>query len=258
MTLDFVPKNVTAGKMLVHTEVAEKEYRETALKFIEAIFQEFAKDSMRFFQPDIHLEDPPYLYTERPFDSVILPALHRLCRGLVLAELPVKRSDHETSGRIDYWCIYEGYSFIIEMKSTECCLGYGPKKYRMIGRWGLMCKQLESSENDARKYIEYTKGVIPIGLHFVTAKGSAAKWDYRGQRMTELCKETMQEYADAVSKPHTVDGQVRVHKPSFVGGWIVPQNNRYPIKGEIHPFVMLLGKINPKIQHEGAPERRKK
>lgn len=254
MTLDFEPRALAAGRMLVHTEAAEKEYREVALKFIDALFQEFAKDSMKLFRPDINLEDPPYLYSERTFDSVVLPALHRLCHGLVLAELPADRSDHDVPGRIDYWCIYEGYSFIIEMKSTECCLGYGPKKYRMVGRWGLMCKQLESTNDDVKQYVEHTKGVIPIGLHFVTAKGGASKWDYHGQRMTELCKETMKEYADAISKPHTVDGQVRIHKPSYVAGWIIPQKNRYPRtrEGEIFPFVMLFGKVNPVIKHDGA------
>ena len=258
MTLDLNSKSMATGKMLFHTEAAEKESRKVALEFIEALFQEFTRDSMKLFRPDIKLEDPPYLYTERAFDSVVLPALHRLCHGLVLAEFPINRSDHEVIGRVDYWCIYNDYSFIIEMKSTECCLGYGPKKYRMIGRWGYMCNQLESTIEDAKEFVEHTKGVIPIGLHFVTAKGNSEKWDYRGQRMTELCKNTMQEYADAISKPHTVDGQVRIHKPSFVGGWIIPQKNRYPIEGEIHPFVMLFGRINPRISHAGAPERRKK
>ncbi len=258
MTLDFEPRALTAGRMLVHTEAAEKEYRKVALKFIDAIFQEFAKDSMRLFRPDIKLIDPPYQYSERTFDSVVLPALHRLCHGLVMAEYPIIRSDHDVSGRIDYWCIYEGYSFIIEMKRTECCLGYGPKKYRMVGRWRLMCDQLESAEDDVNVFEEHTEGVIPIGLHFVTAKGSADRWDYHGQRMMELCKDTLQEYADAISKPHTVDGQVRIHKPSYVAGWIIPQKARRLGENETYPFVMLFGKVNPRISHKGAPERRKK
>ena len=120
-----------------------------------------------------------------------------------------------------------------------------------------MCKQLESTEKYVKEFIENTKGIIPIGLHFVTAKGSVDKWDYRGQKMTELCQKTMQEYADAISKPHSVDGQVRVHKPSFVGGWIIPPKARYPKEGEIYPFVMLFGKINPILNHDGAKKKRR-
>lgn len=42
--------------MRVHAEAAEKEFREVALKFIDELFLDFAKDSMKHFRPDYSLD----------------------------------------------------------------------------------------------------------------------------------------------------------------------------------------------------------
>ncbi len=96
--------------------------------------------------------DLPYTYRERQLDSVLLPALSKICNSMVFAELPVKRECNnrhfnieESSGRLDYWCIYKGYRFVIELKhSYDCFTTPNTREEVVTERWLKMNEQLQS------------------------------------------------------------------------------------------------------------------
>lgn len=91
-----------------------------AKRLLESLFFQLSKLSTKFCNEKYDFCDLPYTYTERRLDSVLLPALSKICDSLVLTELPVDRKlkGDLSKGRIDYWCIFEGYSFIIELKQS--------------------------------------------------------------------------------------------------------------------------------------------
>ena len=259
-SLSFTHQTLKSGKILEYSESVKTEYRHVAIELLEALFREFAKGSRRLHDPELNIEDPPYKYSERCFDSVVLPVLHRLCDGLVLAEYPMQRKGREITGHVDYWCLYKEYSFLIEMKKSDCSLGAVIDEEivsdRMLRRWRVMCNQLESLEDDAKEFVEKAKGIVPIGLHFVTVKSRADKWNQTEQQLTKSCKETMQAFANVLSGPYKKNRKTRIHKPNYVASWIIPvEARRCWDEEDLYPFVMLFGRINPLIQHKG-PDRR--
>ena len=67
---------------------------------------------------EYNLNDLPFTYNERSLDAIFLPALHKLCKGVIMTEVRVTRKikdeDNQTiesNGHVDYWCIYNGYSY---------------------------------------------------------------------------------------------------------------------------------------------------
>ena len=56
---------------------------------------EMAHLSLKFDNNRFDSFTPPYLYTERRLDSILLPALSKLCNGLVLTEMPVTRVSYD-------------------------------------------------------------------------------------------------------------------------------------------------------------------
>ena len=121
--------------------------------------------------------DLPYTYSERQLDSVILPTLSQLCGGLVLAELPVDRvvksedGSSFSSGRVDYWCIYRGYTFVIEVKHSYDGIKNNITRQDTLQCWETMVgSQLKSIRKTIRQCCEEkTRGVIRLGLHFITS-----------------------------------------------------------------------------------------
>ncbi|MCQ2148045.1 MAG: hypothetical protein MJZ16_11085 [Bacteroidales bacterium] len=239
----------------------EKDEEVLAFEFINRIFKEFAKGCLLFYKPRRGLIDMPYYYSERRFDSVVLPVLHNLCNGLVLTELPVERIDRKTKevigsghGRVDYWCIYRGYTFVIEMKRTLHNLnGTTIRQHSMIERWQEMHDQLETAREDLKGYTEKTKGIIPIGLHFVTTRTNSTEclneesyYDYM-----ESCEELIDEFKDSLANP-SVGKKV---KPDYSAAWLIPKNVALSsIKDYemICPTVMLFGQIGRVIKHVGS------
>lgn len=161
------------GLSFVETEsnIEENEEFNIAKELIENLFFDMAKLSTKYC---CYL---PYTYSERRLDSVLLPALSKLCNSMVLVEVPAIRecangrfNVEKSNGRIDYWCIYKNYSFVIELKhSFDCFTTNSTKEDRVVSRWIEMHKQLQSLKKDVKGYTEKTKGVIRIGLHMITS-----------------------------------------------------------------------------------------
>ncbi|MBQ1677004.1 MAG: hypothetical protein II065_06185, partial [Bacteroidaceae bacterium] len=165
------------GLSFVETEsnIEENEEFNIAKELIENLFFDMAKLSTKYCNDTFCYL--PYTYSERRLDSVLLPALSKLCNSMVLVEVPAIRecanrrfNVEKSNGRIDYWCIYKNYSFVIELKhSFDCFTTDKTRERNLTSRWVKMHEQLQSLKKAIKNFGEGTKGVIRIGLHTITS-----------------------------------------------------------------------------------------
>ena len=99
----------------------EQEDITIAYRFVKEVFWRVCKQSLLFCNSKYDIIEYPFLFRERQLDSVVLPVISSLCKGLVIAEYPIVRDSNikgfekeDSKGRIDYWCIYKDYSIVID------------------------------------------------------------------------------------------------------------------------------------------------
>lgn len=225
----------------------EEEYRLVAAKFIRTIFKEFAKSSVRYYQPGLNLYEMPFIYSERRFDSVVLPILNKMCNGIVLTELPVERKDKRKevigsgNGRADYWCVYEGYSIVVEMKKSSHRGGIVSQNGKDL--WHQMADQLQNVRAGIKEWQETTKGVIFIGLHFITMLSFSNREESDYKEYVRGCEDTMVDFQKHFKSP----------SPVYSGAWIVPKEiAMYDSDYGIYPYVMLYAHVAPLLHHKGS------
>lgn len=218
-----------------------------AKELVEKLFFGMSKLSTKYCN-DVFC-DLPYIYTERRLDSVLLPTLSKLCNSMVLVELPVNReysksqdSNDQSSGRIDYWCIYKDYSFIIELKHSYDCFTTPITRERKIPeRWLEMNTQLKSVKNYAKQCEEKTKGVIRLGLHFITSYCDK----YPNKELVSSFKESIQITFRRLAK------DIPSPKPDVMLCWSIPNNIIFSYD-RTYPGLWALAKFYPPILHQGA------
>ena len=223
-------------------------------ELIENLFFDISKLSTKYSNERFH--DLPYTFNERTLTSVLLPALSKLCHSMVFTEIPALRSCsnrrfqvNETTGRIDYWCIYKDYSFVIEVKhSFDCFTTNKTRQQKVTNRWIKMNEQLDSVKNDIKTYSEQTKGIIRIGLHFITS--------YSDKRPN---KELISQFAQSIPKTF-----IRLRKdmskrfpslrPDIIICWKIP--SKIVLKDELQTFpgLWVMAKSYPPINHIGQIE----
>ena len=230
-----------------------------AQEFVEKLFYEMTNACLKFYNPDLNMCDMPYMYSERRLDCVIMPALAKICHGLALDEVPTER--HYTSkrvkqvksqGRYDYWCIYEGYSFVIEVKH-----GYDSFKNaytvnkKVYASWKTMITQLKSVKKDIKCYIEKTQGVIRLGLMFITSYSDTDPYERLMKKFNRSVKATADYFFSDLGT------KVQVPKPDMVLLWKVPEkiinDENRPFRGTF-PGFWTIAKVFPSIEHDGAAE----
>ena len=229
-----------------------------AYSFIKEVFCRVCMQSLLFSNSKYDIIEYPFLFRERQLDSVVLPVISSLCKGLVIAEYPIVRDScikgfekDNSKGRIDYWCIYKDYSLVIEMKhSYDAFRTDETNDERLIKRWEKMTiGQLQDVRKGVKYFNEKTKGVIRIGLHFITP------YSNRDNDMNDVSffessqKEILKRLTRDVScyKP-------KMTTPNFLASWVLPNDKKYfevPYKGT-YPGLLLLGKIYSPIAHEGC------
>ena len=235
--------------------VCDDDYMEKAHDFLLKLMKEFARLSRMSFNRRIGAANFPYIYTERRLDSVVLPTLSNICNGVVLTELPVERTDSENKdsthwGRVDYWCIYKGYTFVIEMKGTQAIFKGNKVKARehsVKGRWRKMIEQLENAKDDCVNNLEErTKGIIRLGIHFITSVAYC-----------EPDMEDVEEYRD------TIDERLNIirrdiarrfnykqdYTPDFAAAWLIPDDMVMYLSSDTYPGVMLFAKVFEDLPH---------
>ncbi|MBR4810974.1 MAG: hypothetical protein IK039_04350 [Bacteroidaceae bacterium] len=226
-----------------------------AKKLMKYLMLEMAHLSLKFDNNRFDSFTPPYLYTERRLDSILLPALSKLCNGLVLTEMPVTRVSYDenhqkkkSSGRVDYWCIYKDYTFVIELKqSYDCYRTSDYTRQKTIKPWDVMNEQLKKVKADCEALTEKTKGVIRLGIHILTA--------YTDLGADEDLIEEFNNNADFIQERLCKDlgDNRRKTKPNAAICWMIPEslilNNQ-----QTFPGLWMIGKVYPLIYHKGSKD----
>jgi hypothetical protein len=178
-----------------------------------------------------------------------MPALTKLCDSIVMTELPVLRKigNDDYIGRADYWCIYKGYSFVIELKhSKDNYQTPTTSKHAIVERWRKMIKQLNSIKRDILEYDEKTKGVIRLGLHMISSFSSSIL-----KEAPKFNNDNIKEIADRMYKDLT--GKSKINYPDMILCWKIPKSILEMGSGnETYPGLWTFAKIYLPIKHQGA------
>ncbi len=216
---------------------------------VRNLFIGMAKRARLYCSNRYDFADYPFCYRERQLDSILLPELSTMCKGYVFAEYPVTRNSKKeiSKGRIDYWCIYKGYSFAIEVKHSYDNFISGKTKDETLRRWKLMNKyQLRSIKKDIEKnFTENTQRVIPLALHFVTS-------EFGGEPTKERRNEYIEQEREMLKRLH--DDMVKIEKPDFVSLWEIDKEmyKKSQFDGYSYPGFILVSKFCEVIKHKGA------
>ena len=99
---------------LFSAKESDEEYYDVAYELTKNLFIGMAKRSLAFNSSKYEIYEPPFVFRERQLDTLIMPVLSTLCKGLAFAEYPMTRNSkkkgleiEDSQGRIDYWCIYK-------------------------------------------------------------------------------------------------------------------------------------------------------
>ena len=234
-------------KIIYSRNQSEDDYMIVAHAFLQKLMKEVARLSLKCYRRDYGVANMPYYYSERRLDSVVLPALSNICDGTVLAELPVERRDKKTgeivgsgNGRADYWCIFRDYSFVIEMKGSWKRLDCKSiRKHSFVQRYAKMIEQLENIGDDCRTLPESTKGVIRIGLHFISPWANHEPDDELTAEYKSGIKQTLVDFYEKIHKTfHSTK-----FDPSYEAAWIVPDEIVNFCDDGTYPAVMLVAKV---------------
>lgn len=232
-------------------EINDEDYL-AAKDLIENLFFDMSKLSTKYCNSEFN--ELPYTFSERCLDSVLLPALSKLCDAKVLVEYPVIRQCNnrrflveEGYGRVDYWCIYKGYSFVIELKHGYDCFRStsGNVKGKVASSWITMNKQLQSVESEIKEFEEDTKGVIRLGLHIVTSYSDKAPDNQMIKQFRDSVPDISNRFQRDLSKRYPS------LKPDLLLCWMIP-SRIVLLGGQTFPGLWAIAKIYPKIKHLGA------
>lgn len=230
---------------------SDDEYMIVAHDFLQKLFREFARLCMQCYRPDMNAAYMPYYFSERRLDTAILPALSKICDGVVLTELPVVREESgevvgSGHGRLDYWCIYRGYTFVIEMKGTRAQVDGCVREHSVKQRWGTMIKQLENVKAECHYNEETTKGVIRLGLHFISAFSPEPMCDSDVRAYRRDIKNTLNTFCQEITKKH----HKSAYTPTYAAAWLIPDDMVCADGERTYPGVMLLAKVFKDIKHK--------
>lgn len=250
--------NIKGMDLIISSCKDEDESLRVAYDFTKKLFVGVCKRSEAYDSSKYNLVESPFIYRERQLDSVVLPQMATMTKGMVIAEYPVDRhskskrmGEYDSKGRIDYWCIYQGYSFAIEMKhSYDAFRTSSTKERSLIQRWKTMnVNQLQDIKEELRKWEETTKGVIRIGLHFITpyktSQDSPSLEDYRMY---------IKDQKPILNRLyHDVSNKTSLMTPDFMASWVMKEKMVMDFNyGDTIPGLMLLAKFFPALKHKGS------
>ena len=234
---------------------SKDEYMNVAYEILHRLLFQFAKLSMKAYRPRKNAYNLPYMYSERRLDSVVTPALSDICDGLVLTEMPAVRKKSKKRikskhGRVDYWCIFKGYTFVIEMKGSHDRFDCETvREYSLIRRWGKMIEQLNEVAEECELMEEKTKGVIRLGLHFVSSWSPKVFSNKRVEEYREGCDCDLNVICDSLATCCNTAGGA----PTYAAVWLIPDKMVY-WKDATYPGVMLIAKAFEDIKHKPSDE----
>ena len=213
-------------KIRYSVRTSDEDYMKAAHRFLQKLMKEFARLSMKCYRPEYDSYNMPFYYSEIRLDAVVLPALSNICDGIVMTEMRVEHKERKTgevigSGhdRADYWCIFEGYTFIIEMKGSHARVGnYKIRKNSVVKRWGSMIDQLESEKDECYESLETTRGIIRLGLRFFTSVDFEKPTEEKIAKYRKTINERMDDMYERIHKEYNSTK----YDPSYAAAWMVP------------------------------------
>ena len=243
MDLEIIQKQ--GIKIFLAQSNNKEEYYTIGKSFILDLLNGMCKLSIKYFKHNFI--DLPYIYGERQLDSIILPTLSNICNGAVLAELPIKRNcflkNHEienSSGRIDYWCIYKDYSIVLEIKhSFDAYNTNKTREKKVIKKWEYMTiDQLQSIQKDIKlRCEEETNGIIRLGLHFITSYSDKQPDEIEISNYKKSLPNIIERLQKDVSKK-----KPKLTTPDYMACWVIPK--KMVLSGQqAFPGLILMGKI---------------
>lgn len=218
-----------------------EEWYTVAYTFVKELLIGVANQSQPFLSNPYQICDYPFTYKERQMESLVVPVLAKLCDGIVYTEYPVERklSDGQiSSGHYDFFCIYNNYSIVIEMKHDHDCANTDLTRKKLRQHWQTMCKQLRNIRNSVVKNEEATNGVIRLGLHFVVSQDNSM--DVVRPIMPMDCKFVLNRISDDLS----------YRKPEFGGCWLLDKG-KTEYDDESILGLYLFSKFYKPINHKG-------
>lgn len=223
-------------------------YEQVAQEFLENLLKGVAKRCGVFHNATYDFHDMPYTYNERGMDAVILPTISELCDGLVMTEVPVSRERNRSgsevqtgAARLDYWCIYKGFSFAIELKhSFDCFTTETVRKTKIVDRWAFMTKmQLGAlGKHIVGAWGDKTEGVIRLGLHFVTSYSDKSPND----KLIAEARKGVEDRLNTIAKAMNGDATMET-RPDFAGAWLIGDEIVKGDESATYPALMLFGKV---------------
>ena len=237
---------------LFSTKESDESYYEVVYDLTKKLFVGMAKHALAFNSTKYDIYEPPFIFRERQLDSLIMPVLASLCKGLAFAEYPMIRNSRKkgleienSQGRIDYWCIYKDYSVVVEVKHSydnfeTSCTNDG----RLVQRWRTMnIVQLENVKDEIKHFGEKTKGVIRLGLHFVTSYSSTnPSGDIRETYISQERVMLDRLYKDLKT----------VASPDFMSVWELDKDMVYYDNDRAYPGLIVIAKFFKDIKHKDS------
>lgn len=237
---------------LFSTKESDESCYEVVYDLTKKLFVGMAKHALAFNSTKYDIYEPPFIFRERQLDSLIMPVLASLCKGLAFAEYPMIRNSRKkgleienSQGRIDYWCIYKDYSVVVEVKHSydnfeTSCTNDG----RLVQRWRTMnIVQLENVKDEIKHFGEKTKGVIRLGLHFVTSYSSTnPSGDIRETYISQERVMLDRLYKDLKT----------VASPDFMSVWELDKDMVYYDNDRAYPGLIVIAKFFKDIKHKGS------
>lgn len=94
---------------LFSAKESDEAYYDVAYELTKKLFIGMAKYALAFNSTKYGIYEPPFVFRERQLDTLIMPVLALLCKGLAFAEYPMTRNSKKkgleienSQGRIDY------------------------------------------------------------------------------------------------------------------------------------------------------------
>lgn len=252
-TLKFRHTTINSQEFLLSTKEKKEESYLVAYNLVRYLLIGMAKRARVFCSNKYDFADYPFTYQERQLDSILLPELSKLCNGYVFTEYPVTRNckkkgleANNSKGRIDYWCIYKGYSFAIELKHSYDNYNTEKTKEETLRRWKTMnFYQLHSIKKELKSFEEKTNGIIPLALHFITSESSMEPTDEQRNEYKLRERETLTRLYNDLR---------HISEPDFISLWEIERDMYvdYQPKGSSYPGLILVSKFYDLILHSGS------
>lgn len=254
MSMKFRHSKIDSQSFLFSAKDSDEEYYRVAYELTKKLFVGMSKHALSFSSTRYNIYEPPFLFRERQLDTLIMPVLNSLCKGLAFAEYPMKRNSRkkgleieDSQGRIDYWCIYKDYSFVIEVKhSYDNFETSSTNDERLLQRWRTMnIIQLDNIKDEIKHFEEKTKGVIRLGLHFITShSGTRLKENVRDTFISQEYEMLTRLYVDLKS----------ITPPDFMSVWELEDDMVYYDNDRAYPGFIIMAKFFKDIKHKGSKD----